>query len=498
MPLRVAFLAAECEPWAKTGGLADVVDGLARALGRLPGAPVALVDVYLPRYREVAVPAGAVAHPIRVPDPLAPSGTTEVSIVDVAADGYRLRLVDHPSGFDRDGIYGDAHGDYDDNPWRFGLFCRAALETIRADGIPIDVLHLHDWHTTPASILRRERYGDDPAIGRVAVLHTLHNLAYHGWTPRDRLGQLGLAPGDGMVPEDVERFDLLRAGIELADLVNTVSERFAAEALTPEFGRGLEGALEALGDRFFGILNGLDSTIWDPARDAALAAPYDRDDRSGAAACRADLLDRIGFDAADDGPVLGMIGRLDPQKGFDLLAAATPEVLERGARIVVQGTGQHDLAGPFRALAEADPQRVALIERFDRDTARRIYAGADLFVMPSRFEPCGQGQMIAMRYGTPPIVRRTGGLAESVLDETTDPGHGTGFAFDAATPEALLEACERAMACRAAGGDRWDGVIDRAMAADFDWVRGAAPRYVAAYRRAIDIRLANADPNRAA
>jgi starch synthase len=183
-----------------------------------------------------------------------------------------------------------------------------------------------------------------------------------------------------------------------------------------------------------------------------------------------------------------MIGRLDPQKGFDLLAAAAPALLERGGRLVVQGAGDPALADPFRELAAASPGKVAFIERFDRDMARRIYAGADFFAMPSRFEPSGQGQMIAMRYGTPPIVRSTGGLADTVVDVTRQPGSGTGFVFDQATPDALLHACDRAFELRSRGGMVWDRLIDRAMAADFDWSTGPAPQYVEAYRRAVAIR----------
>jgi starch synthase len=183
-----------------------------------------------------------------------------------------------------------------------------------------------------------------------------------------------------------------------------------------------------------------------------------------------------------------MIGRLDPQKGFDLLAAAAPELLRRGARLVVQGSGHPELADPFRELVAAAPEKVALIERFDRDMARRIYAGSDFFAMPSRFEPSGQGQMIAMRYGTPPIVRRTGGLADTVIDVTRQPGSGTGFVFDDATPEALVAACDRAFELRATGGMVWGRLIDRVLAADFDWSTGPAPRYVEAYRRAVAIR----------
>jgi starch synthase len=492
MGLRIAFLAAECEPWAKTGGLADVVDALARALSVLAADAIeAPVDVFLPRYRSVPAPdVGRLLgeRTLAVPDPMARTGVAEVTVIDIAADGYRLRLVDHAAAFDRPALYGDADGDYPDNAWRFGLYVRAAFEALRTDARPVDVLHLHDWQAGPAAVFRQLRYADDPIIGQAAIVSTLHNLAYHGWTSAERLAQLGLRPGDGAPGQNEDGIDLLAAAIEGAEIVNTVSPTYAREALTPAFGMGLDSRLRACGDRFIGILNGLDTRVWDPATDADLAATYSRADRRGKAVCRADLLERVGFDAGDDGPVIGMIGRLDPQKGFDLLADATPVLLKRGARVIVQGSGHASLADPFRALAAANPERVVLIERFDRVMARRIYAGADFFAMPSRFEPSGQGQMIALRYGTPPIVHRTGGLSDTVVDETRHPGEGTGFSFDAATPAALVRACERAFALRSAGGPRCEGLLDREMAVDFDWVTGSAPRYVEAYRRAVAIR----------
>lgn len=492
MGLRVAFISAECEPWAKTGGLADVVDALARALGQLGGGAIdPPVDVYLPRYRGLPEPAPDSIEgetTVRVPDPLAPAGSSDVRIVDVRADGYRLRLVDHPAAFDRAGFYGDATGDFADNTWRFGMLCRAALETMRLDDRPPDLIHLHDWHAGPAAILRDQRYADDDPIGRAAQVMTLHNLAYRGWTANADLGQIGVRPGDDVPGQTADGLDLLAAGIEAAEMVNTVSPGFAREALTPEFGMGLDGLLRARRDRFVGILNGLDTTLWDPAADADLAAPFSRADRAGKAACRSDLLSRVGFDHEDDGPVLGMIGRLDPQKGFDLLFEAAPALLAEGARLIVQGSGQPSLADPFRALAQREPTRVAFIERFDRAMARRIYGGADFFAMPSRFEPCGQGQMIALRYGTPPIVHRTGGLADTVIDETQRPGEGTGFVFEEATAADLLDACRRGFALRAAGGPAWTSLLDRAMAVDFDWVTGSAPRYLELYQRAVDIR----------
>jgi starch synthase len=490
MGTRVAFLAAECEPWAKTGGLADVVDALARALGRSgPAAIDAPVDVFLPRYRSVPEPAAIERETtLHVPDPRARAGSSEVTVIDVPADGYRLRLVDHPAAFDREGFYGDAAGDYADNAWRFGLFTRTALEALRADGRPLDVLHTHDWHTGPVAILRSHRYADDPIVGGAALVHTLHNLAYHGWVPNAALAQLGLRPGDGVEGQTEDGVDLLLAGIEGAEIVNTVSPGYAAEALTPAFGMGLDGALRARGDRFIGILNGLDTTVWDPATDRELAATYSRADRTGKRVARADLLRSIGFDPDDDGPVMGLIGRLDPQKGFDILADAAPALLSAGARLVVLGSGHPTLADPFRALAAARPREVALLERFDRALARRIYAGVDFFTMPSRFEPCGQGQMIALRYGTPPIVHRTGGLADTVVDDPTHPGAGTGFVFPEPTAASLLASCAAAFALRGAGGAAWEGLLDRGMAVDFDWTTGSAPRYVDAYRRAVAIR----------
>ncbi|HEX8026411.1 MAG TPA: glycogen/starch synthase, partial [Candidatus Limnocylindrales bacterium] len=438
--------------------------------------------------RGITAPAGSVRRAVRVPDPSAVGGVTEPAVVDVDADGYRLRLVDHPAAFDRSGYYGDADGDFPDNAWRFGLLCRAALEQLRSEPVPPDVIHLHDWHAVPAQLFRDGEYRDDPAIGRAATLLTIHNLAYRGWTPRDRLGQLGLAPRDALAGTNPDGLDLLAAGIDRADLVNTVSPGFAAESLEPATGMGLDGNLRVRGDRFFGILNGIDTDLWNPADDPDLPAGYSRENRAGKAACRAALLAEVGLDPADDGPVLSMIGRLDPQKGFDILADAAPGLLDLGARLVILGTGHADHVDPLRDLAARRPGSIAFVERFDRHLARRIYAGTDGFLMPSRFEPCGTGQMVALRYGTPPIVRSTGGLRDTVTDVTAYPETGTGYRFDDATPEALLEACERFIDEREAGGPRWEAILDRGMGVNFDWRGHSAPRYLEAYERAIALR----------
>ena len=483
--MRVAFIAAECEPWAKTGGLADVVDALARALGQV-GAPDVdgPVDVFIPNYRGVPVPGEAVAHDVSVPDPREPRGSIALRTLEADTHGYRLHLVDHPPAFDREGIYGTASADHPDNAWRFGLLCRAALERLRQGERPPDVIHIHDWHTVPA-LLQRDA-GMAELAGAAFVL-TIHNLAYHGWTPAAEVPELGVPRGT--LPKGADGLDLLRTGIERADLVNTVSPGFAAEALTPEFGMGLDDTLRARGDRFIGILNGLDTDLWDPATDGALAASYSRENRAGKARCRAALLAELGLETGEGEPVLSMIGRLDRQKGFDLLAAAAPELLRRGIKLAVLGSGNPEVVAPMRSLAATPAGRkgIALLERFDRDLARRMYAGADGFLMPSRFEPCGTGQMVALRYGTPPIVHATGGLRDTVVDVTDEPSAGTGFAFEDESPEDLIDACDRFLAMYRSGGAPWDQLLDRGMAVDFDWRSASTPAYVAAYRRAIEL-----------
>jgi starch synthase len=468
------MIASECEPYAKTGGLADVVDALSRALGQLGHE----VDVYLPRYRGLDPPGPA--EVLRVDVPTADGELVPVSIVSSEARGYRLRLVDHPPSYDRVGYYTNQGADYPDNGWRFSLLGRAALEAMRAEGRPADVIHAHDWEGAPAILLLRHRYGDSAALGRPATVLTCHNLAYHGWTPRDEVwAQLDL-PDDVGSPDGV---NLLMEGILHADIVNTVSPTYAQESLTPEYGSGLDDALRYRGDRYVGIINGIDTDLWNPASDPEIAAPYSATDLTGKATCRTALSEELGLDP--ERPVFAMVSRLDPMKGFDLVAAAAPEILAAGASIAILGTGHRSLVDGLRPLAAQYPTLLAMEERFDRGLARRMYAGADAFLMPSRFEPCGQGQMIAMRYGTVPIVRATGGLADTVIDADHDALNGNGFSFQDAHPDYLADAVRRALAAMAEPR-RWSDVQKRGMTDDWSW-RGPARDYVAAYRRAIEL-----------
>ncbi len=483
------MIASECEPWAKTGGLGDVVDALARALGR-PGADGSSrvdgpVDVFLPRYRAIPAPSDAATATVRVPDPVAADGATDVEILSVAADGYRLRLVDLPAAFDRDGYYGTPSGDHPDNAWRFGMLCRSALETLRVEARPVDVVHVHDWQGAPAVLYRDAWYWGDFTLGRTAFVLTLHNPAYHGWTHAPDVWTLGLPGSFG----DAYGLDLLRTAIERAEMVNTVSPTFASEARTPAMGKGLDWALAGRGDRFVGILNGIDTDQWDPAADRALPAVYGPGSMAGKAACRDALARELGFDPDAAGPIAGAVGRLDPQKGFDLVADAAASMTDAGVRLVVLGSGDPAIADRLREVAAARPDRVAIRETFDRDLARRIYAGSDLFLMPSRFEPSGQSQMIAMRYGTPPVVRATGGLADSVIDVDVAPDEGTGWTFVEESGAALAAAVARATAVFAAPDrSRWDAVVARGMAHDWSWEAGPVAGYLAMYERAIAAR----------
>jgi starch synthase len=397
------------------------------------------------------------------------------------ANGYRIRLVDHPASFDRAGLYGEGGADYPDNGRRFTLLGRACLAAIAAEPQPTDVLHGHDWQSGPALTLAR-------AERRPASLLTCHNLAYHGWVPPAEAAELALAdPEPGR-----EGIDLLRGAIRGADIVNTVSPTYARETLQPEFGAGVDDLLRALGGRYLGIINGIDPELWDPATDPVIASNYSREDLAGKTACKTDLLQRHSLDPGSDewgeggAPLFGIVGRLDPQKGFDLLTGAADELVGAGVRIVALGTGDHSLIRELQSFAERRADRVAVLDRFDRDEARRIYAGADVFLMPSRFEPCGQGQMISLRYGTVPLVRHTGGLTDTVFDADDDRGRGNGFVFGPAQPMSLLQAAQRAIrAYRDAA--RWRALMLRGMAEDFSWKRPAR-EYTAAYEQAIALR----------
>ena len=353
-------------------------------------------------------------------------------------------------------------------------------------GITPDVIHIHDWHTGPAALLRDTVYRDDPALSRAAIMLTVHNLAYHGWTPEALVPELAWAPRPRRSATGTASISARRDRARRARQHRQPGlRRGGAHTCVRD---GPRWRSSGQGDRFLGILNGLDTDLWDPATDAALPATYSRDDRTGKAACRAALLEELGLGPADDRPVLSMIGRLDRQKGFDLLADATPALLEQGFRLAVLGTGSPEVVAPLRTISDSPKGRgrIALVDRFDRDLARQMYAGSDGFLMPSRFEPCGTGQMIGLRYGTRRSCARPAAFETRWSTRMQSRAQGPG-SCSREDPRALVDACERFDRHRAAGGS-WGVTARPGMAVDFDWRSSSAPAYLQAYRRAIAAR----------
>ena len=475
--MRVVMLSPEVYPYAKTGGLADVLAALPRALA----AAGVEVTVCMPGYRPALRAAGALAPGTRLH---APIGSRMEPAEMVCAPGASVPtvLVRADQYFDRDGLYGEGGRDWPDNAERFAFFCRAALEWLRAAAEPPDVLHVHEWQSALAPAFLRGTAELYPELARMRTVLTLHNLAYQGRFPADQWHLLNL-DARYFVPEFLEfhgEINYLKAGIVLADALTTVSPRYAAEIQTPAFGEGLDGVLRARRAALRGILNGIDDGVWNPATDPHLPARYDAHDLAGKARCKQALQAELGLAVRDDPPLLGVVSRLAEQKGLDLLAATLPGALEPlDAQLAVLGSGDERYEHSVRGLAARFPGRVGVRIGFDEGLAHRIEAGADVFLMPSRFEPCGLNQLYSLRYGTVPIVHATGGLDDSVAEFDPATGAGTGFKFTPYTPAAFLAALERALRTRRDSA-LWARLIANGMAQDFSWSRAAA-EYRAVY-----------------
>jgi len=481
MPLRVCQIAAEATPFAKTGGLGDVVAGLSRALDAnghdvrvfLPFyAPIArqnLALVAVDFLRDLSLPFGARRIPYSILTAKLPASTVDVYFVHCAA------LYHH------DGIYS---GDWDEY-LRFALLTRAALDACQRMGWSPDVVHVHDWHTALAPLYLRTVYAWDRLFARTKTVLTLHNLGYQGVFPAHVAGELGFGRDLGLLHQEdlaARRVGFLRTGLLYADLLTTVSRTYAREIQTPEHGFGLDAMLRARADHLVGIVNGVDYDTWDPTTDPHLPHHYSAQDLAGKEQMKRALLAKVGLPAAGRGPVLGIVSRLTAQKGFDLLVDALPELLsQRDLRVVALGSGEERYESFLSWLQASFPGRAWYFRGYSEPLAHWIEAGADLFLMPSRYEPCGLNQMYSLRYGTPPLVRRTGGLADTVRQWNPVTGEGTGFAFDHFTPEGLRWGLDTALR---AWGDRdaWRKLMRNGMAEDFSWSRQVR-EYVAVYER---------------
>jgi starch synthase len=489
--LRILLMASEVAPFAKTGGLADVAGALPRALAALGHD----VRVMMPKYR------GAEAHAtdsrIVVPTIRVPLGdrSAEGALIEAhGPSGVPVYLLEHEHYYNRDSLYGTADGDYWDNCERFVFFCRAGLEGLAQldaarPGVrwQPQVIHANDWQTGLVPVYLRTLYRDHPLLGGLASVFTIHNLAYQGVFWHYDMPMTGLG-WDLFTPAGIEfygKLNFLKGALIFSDLLTTVSRTYAREIRTGAFGNGLEGVLEERSGDLHGVVNGIDYEVWNPQKDPAIAHPYSAEDPEPKAICREMLRREWALEDAG-GPIIGVVTRLAEQKGMDLVLEALPGILAEGCQIVVLGSGDARLEEAFRAAAAAHPGQVAVRIGYDDDLARRIYAGTDAFLMPSRYEPCGLGQLIALRYGGAPVVRRTGGLADTVAEFDPARRTGTGFVFDPFTPDAMLAAVRRA-ASTFRQPTVWKALVKNAMAEDFSW-DASAREYATLYRKALKAR----------
>jgi starch synthase len=476
----VLMIGSEVQPFAKTGGLADVLGALPPALARLGWD----ATVALPRYRGVSAGALVETFPVTIGGYTRDAGFFEAPL----ADGARALLVDCPDLYDRDALYGVDIAGYPDNARRFAFLVRAAFEYAARRRPTPSIVHAHDWQAGLAPVYLRTLYASHPVLGGTPSVFTIHNLAYQGVVEADWLPRLDLG-WDLLTTERLEywgRVSFLKGGINEADVVTTVSPRYAEEIQTPEFGFGFDGVMRRRRSDLVGILNGIDTREWDPAHDPFLPKPFDAGDVSGKQDAKGELLARYrlpGHAEMLKRPLVGMVSRMVDQKGFDLIAALADDLASLDASFVVLGTGESRYERLWTTLAARHPHRIGVRIGFDESLAHLVEGGADIFLMPSKFEPCGLNQMYSMRYGTVPVVHAVGGLADTVADYSPRSPRSTGFVFRDYTPAALRDALVRALSLFGEV-DRWRALQLAGMSQDFSWDR-SAQEYVKIYERAL-------------
>jgi starch synthase len=466
---KILMISSEAAPFAKTGGLSDVLGALPAAL-RKAGHDVM---VLLPRFAQTKpFPMRRIWTDLRVP---LGARIFSCGVLQSEQDPAYL-FLDYPDFYDRKGLYNDEHGDYPDNHLRFGLLSRAALEVVR-NIFAAQIIHCHDWQAGLVPVYLNLHSGD-PTFAAIRTILTIHNLGYQGIFSRWVLPELGL-PASTFVPSGVEFYgnlSFLKAGLQYAGTLSTVSARYAEEIKTPEYGFGLDGLLRARAADLHGILNGVDYSRWNPATDPAIPAHYSAGDLAGKHACKQSLMQEFGLPVNDD-PLIGIVSRFTGQKGSDLIAAVGSQLFQSPVKLIALGSGEHHYEAMFNELAAHFPGQVAVRIGFDEALAHRIEAGSDMFLMPSRYEPCGLNQIYSLRYGTVPVVRATGGL-----DDTVDAS--TGFKFTDYNPDAML-ACIREALAAYSDRERWVNLMKSGMSRDFSW-DAAAQGYSQLYRRLLN------------
>ena len=483
--MKILMAASECVPFVKVGGLADVV-------GTLPDHLKAKkhdVRIILPRYRQVDSARFSLKMlPYRLQIPVGNTIETARLMEARTAAGVPVYFIDNPKFFDRADVYRTPAGDFEDNRERFIFFSRAVLEAAKAIAFQPDIIHCHDWQTGIIPAYLKTVYKLDAFFWNTASVYTIHNIAYQGMFAAETARIAHFSPQDfeWNKLEYYGKFNFMKAGIVYADTITTVSPTYAKEILLTEEGRGMEGILRSRRNDVTGILNGIDYREWNPGTDTMTAAHFSKKDTAPKSACKQDLQRECGLAVSPESFLLGAVSRLDPQKGYDLVAEALPEIVENGIQVAILGSGDREIHDAISSLAQRYPGRVSFNKGFNNPLAHKIYAGADAFLMPSRFEPCGLGQMIALAYGTMPVVRKTGGLADTVSDFNRKTATGNGITFMGVTAEELMTAINRAHKLFKQPR-QWKKIITNAMSCNFSWPR-AAELYILQYERSIDKR----------
>jgi len=481
--MHIAFAASEGVPYSKTGGLADVVGALPRALAALGHQ----VSVYLPRYRQTKfIDAVTVVRSITVP--FDDKHRFASVVTGGTQGGIKFYFVEYPEFFDREALYGTTAGDYPDNAERYALFCRSVLEASKILGVP-QIFHCHDWQAALVPVLLRTIYAEDPAFKDVGTVFTIHNMGYQGLFPPDTLPLLML-PWDLFTMSKMEFFgqvNFLKGALAYADFITTVSRKYSQEIQTAEYGFGLEGVLHDRAATVTGILNGVDYDEWSPQTDKFSAAKFSPQDLSGKAKCKQDLLAALGVANAEPKlPVIGIVSRFAAQKGYDLIAQVMDRLAREEMIVVALGAGDKPYEELFLRLNKQFPNKIAVKVAYDNAIAHKIEAGADMFLMPSRYEPCGLNQIYSLKYGTVPIVRATGGLDDTIEPWDARTGKGTGFKFTDYKGEALLLTIKQALL---AFRDQtsWQVLMRNGMNKDFSW-NASAREYGKVYERVKQMR----------
>jgi starch synthase len=482
--LNVVFAASECVPFSKTGGLADVVGALPKALAELGHN----VSVYLPKYKQTHL--NDADAKVLLPSVTVPFDDQYrfCSVLDGGRrSGVQFYFIDYPPFFDRDALYGTPAGDYPDNAERFALYCRAVVEASKILGVP-QIFHCHDWQSALVPVLLRTSYADDPVFRGTSTVFTIHNIGYQGLFPPDTLPLLML-PWDLLAIDKMEfwgKVNFLKGALVFSDYITTVSRKYSQEIQTPEYGFGLDGVLRARSSTVSGILNGVDYNEWSPERDKLIVRQYSAEQLEGKSECKYDLLRQFGLNEASvaanvDLPVVGIVSRFAAQKGFDLIAEIADDLARLPLIITALGSGDKQYQDLFLKLHRQFPQKFAVKIAYDNVLAHKVEAGADMFLMPSRYEPSGLNQMYSFKYGTVPIVRATGGLDDSIEPWDPKTGKGTGFKFSSYTGAALLASVQEALKAfqdKAA----WKKLMLNGMKKDFSWAT-SAKEYVKIYER---------------